>query len=300
MNARLPEDGQAGFAAAMPAVVARDANIGDILAAARGFDVEQVERVLAYQRDYGVRFGEAAVALGLASEQAVAQALSHQFRYAIDTDASAGLHADLVMMRQPFSAQAEVFRSVRAQLKMKLSAGPEGRRSLAVISPQAGDGRSYLAANLAIAFSQLGSRTLLIDADLRQPRQHLLFKLANASGLANMMGGRAETLQIDAAPGLPSLFVLPVGAVPPNPLELLESPAFERLLRDVQGQFEHVIVDTPGLHRGMDGPVVTAACGSAVMVLRKGITPLAAAQDLAATLADGAATLAGVVLNEHR
>jgi chain length determinant protein tyrosine kinase EpsG len=285
---------------AAPAPIARHAPLGDILAAARNFDSDQVERVLGYQRTHGVRFGEAAVALGLVSAQAVAQALSHQFRYAVDTAGSAGLHADLVMARLPFSPQAEVVRGVRAQLKMKLAARPEGRRAVAVLSPQAGDGRSWLAANLAVAFSQFGLRTLLIDADLRQPRQHLLFKLTNASGLSNMIGGRAESLQIDAVPSLPSLFVLPVGAEPPNPLELLESAAFERLLQDVQTQFDHVIVDTPALQRGMDGPVVAAACGSALMVLRKGITPLAAAQDLAAMLADGAATLAGVVLNEHR
>jgi chain length determinant protein tyrosine kinase EpsG len=283
-----------------PAAIARDAPLGDILAATRHFDSDQVERVLGFQREHGVRFGEAAVALGLVSAQAVAQALSHQFRYDVDTGGSTVLHSDLVLARLPFSAQSEVVRGIRAQLKMKLGARPAGRRAVAVISPEAGDGRSWLAANLAIAFSQLGLRTLLIDADLRQPRQHLLFNLAHGSGLSHMMSGRTDSLQIDAVPALPSLFVLPVGAPPPNPLELLESAAFERLLQDVQSRFDHVIVDTPSLQRGMDGPVAAAACGSALMVLRKGQTPLAAAQDLAAMLADSPAVLAGVVLNEHR
>jgi chain length determinant protein tyrosine kinase EpsG len=285
--------------AAAPRQFGRDAPIGDLLAAARQFTAEQVEHVLAHQRQHGVRFGEAAVALGLASHDDVAQALSHQFRYPFEVAGRERLHADLVMAAHPFSANAEVFRSIRAQLKMKLAAQPSQRRAVAVVSPAAGDGKSYFAANLAVAFSQLGGRTLLIDADLRQPRQHTLFRLDNASGLSNMIGGRTPFQDIAPVPGLPSLFVLPVGAVPPNPLELLEGPGFTRLLLDVQAQFDHVIVDTPAFSQGMDSPVIASTCGTALMVLRTGRSALAGAQDLSAALVTGAATLAGVVLNSH-
>jgi chain length determinant protein tyrosine kinase EpsG len=282
-----------------PVALGRNASIGDILGAAGQLAPDQISRVLDYQRQHGLRFGEAAVALGLANDDDVAQALSHQFQYAFAAPGRLPLHPDLVMASQPFSANAEVFRGIRAQLKVKLAAQLPGRRALAVVSPKSGDGKSYFAANLAIAFSQLGGRTLLIDADLRAPRQHELFKLANHSGLANMLGGRAEYQDIAAVPNLPSLFVLPVGAVPPNPLELLEGQSFAALLADVQAKFDHIVVDTPAWHHGMDGPVIASACGTALMVLRKGSSALAAAQDLAAALVSGAASLAGVILNDR-
>jgi chain length determinant protein tyrosine kinase EpsG len=289
----------AGAAGARANPVGRDAPIGDILGAARQLSAEQVERVLAYQKINGLRFGEAAIALGLVSEDEVAHALSHQFRYPFDANGRSLLHPDLVMATQPFSAHAEVVRSIRAQLKLKLAAQAQQRRALAIVSPESGDGKSYFAANLAIAFSQLGGRTLLIDADLRAPRQHELFRLSNRDGLSNMIGGRTEFQDIDAVPSLPSLFVLPVGAVPPNPLELVEGPGFARLLLDVQRQFDHVIVDTPGFHLGMDSPVIASVCGTALLVLRKRHTQLAVAQDLAAAVASGAASLAGVILNDR-
>lgn len=277
----------------------RDAPIGAILGAARGLGADQVQQVLDHQRRHGLRFGEAAVALGLVDESQVAHALSHQFRYPFQADSPSRFHADLVMAAQPFSAPAEVIRGIRAQLKLLAAAAPGGQRAFAVVSAERGDGKSYFAANLAIAFSQLGGRTLLVDANLRAPRQHLLFGLPDASGLSDMIGGRRSYQDIDAVPSLPSLFVLSVGAVPPNPLELVEGPGFAGLIAEVNAKFDHVIVDTPAFALGMDAPVIASSCGAALLVVRPGHTGMAAAQDLRACLVNGAARLLGVVLNRH-
>ena len=104
---------------------------------------------------------------------------------------------------------------------------PETRHNaLAIMSPGAGEGRSFIAANLAIVFSQLGERTLLVDADLRTPSQQDLFKLGNNGGLSGLMANRVGSDAITRVPPLPGLYVLPAGAVPPNPQELLGRPAF--------------------------------------------------------------------------
>ena len=79
---------------------------------------------------------------------------------------------------------------------------------------------------MAVALSQLGGRTLLIDADLRSPRQHEIFKVNNHSGLSSILSGRSEGNVLRQVEEFPSLFVMPVGVVPPNPLELLQRPAF--------------------------------------------------------------------------
>src|SRR5690606_31496730 len=115
--------------------------------------------------------------------------------------------------------------------------GEEPRRALAIVSPNSGDGKTFFSANLAIALSQLGGRTLLVDADMRGPRQHEVFGVEGTAGLSGLLSGRAEANVIIQAPDLPSLFLLPVGITPPNPLELVERPAFGLLLRELLNKF---------------------------------------------------------------
>jgi protein-tyrosine kinase len=277
----------------------RESPIGKlILRSGANLDAEQVARVIEHQKKKGLRFGEAAVSLGLASGEEVVQALSQQYRYPYLPKHGRQLHADLVMANRPFSPHAEVFRGIRAQLKMRIFAPGLPRRAIAVLSASDREGKSYFAANIAIAFSQLGGRTLLIDGDLRKPRQHELFGVANDIGLSTVLSGRTSTHMIHSVPDLPSLFVLPVGAVPPNPLELLEGDGFGLLFNDVLRKFDHVIVDTPAFRHGMDGPVIASTCGAALVVVRQGRTLLGAVQDLVATLSENPAEVAGVIMND--
>ena len=92
------------------------------------------------------------------------------------------------------------------------------------MSPGSGEGRSYITANLAVLFSQMGKRTLVIDADLRKPRQHRIFGLPGKIGLSALLAGRAGAEVMCDIPQLPGLTVLPAGVLPPNPQELLSRP----------------------------------------------------------------------------
>jgi protein-tyrosine kinase len=273
-------------------------SIGDILAGVRNLSPEQVERIVALQRERGLRFGEAAVSLGLASDQDVVQALSRQFGYACTRPERHDAQPELVVAVRPFSPHAEAFRAIRAQLMMRVYGTQAPRRAVAVISPAIGDGKTYFAANIAAAFSQLGGRTLLIDADMRSPRQHALFGVAPGQGLSGVLSGRADMQVLQPVPDLPGLCVLPAGAVPPNPLELVERPLFGQLLDEALGGFDHVVVDTPAFAHGMDGPVIAGKCGAALIVARRGRSHVAALQDLVATLSESPAQVAGVILNE--
>ena len=275
-----------------------DRSIGDIIAELRNLSAEQVEQVLRHQREKGVRFGEAAVALGLASRDDVLYALAQQFHYPYSPDEQHKVSHELVVLREPFSPRAEAFRALRSQIMMRVYAGSD-RPALAVISPDSGDGKTYAAANIAVSLAQLGGgRTLLVDADLRNPRQHEVFGLPNRAGLSGILSGRSDAQVIQQVPGVTGLFVLPVGTTPPNPLELVERSAFGLLMRELTSKFDHVVVDTPAAAHGADASVIASRCGAALVVARRHQSRVAALQDLMGSFAGSSVRMAGVVVNE--
>jgi len=276
----------------------RDRSIGDILRRSKRLSDAQVEDILRYQRERGLRFGEAAVALKLASHGDVLWALSQQFHYPYAPEGRSHENKELVLSADPFSDQAEAFRELRSQLLMGVLAPDEPRRALAVVSPDIGDGKTFVAANMAVAFSQLGGRTLLLDVDMRTPRQHLVFGVERASGLSSVLSGRSEGNVIQQVADLPSLFVLPVGTVPPNPLELVQRPAFGLLVHELLEKFDYVVVDTPAAVHGADARVVAARCGAALAVGRAGKSRMKSMTNLINALSKSAA-MAGVIINEH-
>ena len=159
--------GSTGQVNDQPSSPVHDRSIGTIISETRNLSPDQIEQILTYQRDKGVRFGEAAVALGLANIDDVVYALSQQFHYPYASEEQRKLSPELVSLNQPFSHQAEAIRAIRSQLMMRVFIeGETPRRALAIVSPDAGDGKTFLAANLAVALAQLGGRTLLVDADL--------------------------------------------------------------------------------------------------------------------------------------
>lgn len=276
---------------------AASGRIGDLLRESCALGDREIERIRAYQRESGLRFGEAAVALRLAGRKEVLAALSTQFQYPIgfvgrDTD------PELVVAADPFGDQGDAFRELRTRL-LEVVDG-RARSALAVVSPEAGDGKTYLAANLAVAFSQLAERTLLIDADIRTPRQHRLFGIDNGVGLSSVLAGLADTTSsVHPVSGLANLYLLPAGAVAPNPLELLQRRALGALVQEMLQKFEHVVLDTPAAVRGGDSRVIAGHCGTALVVARRGRSRMAPLTGLLDALGRKKVNVAGVVLNEH-
>ena len=275
-----------------------DRSIGSIIAETRNLTIEQVEKVLVHQREKGIRFGEAAIALGYASTDDVLFALSQQFHYPYAAEDQRKVNPELVALNQPFGVQAESFRAIRSQIMMRLFNEKQDRVALAVISPDSGDGKTFFSANLAVTLAQLGGRTLLVDADLRSPRQHQVFGLPNKAGLSGILSGREGAQVIQQIPSVPSLFVLPVGVTPPNPLELVERPAFGLLIRELLSKFDQVVVDTPAAQNGSDCAVIAARCGSALVLARQNRSRISSLEELVGNLAETPAKLAGVIFNE--
>ncbi|HTT40616.1 MAG TPA: chain length determinant protein tyrosine kinase EpsG [Burkholderiales bacterium] len=271
-------------------------SIGALLIDAGKLTPADAERVLRLQREHGLKFGEAAVQLGLVSEQDIQQMLSAQFEYPYLHGQDNGLGPEVIAAYQPFSRQVEQLRALRSQLMLRWFS-PE-RKVLAIISPGRGEGRSYLAANLAVVCSQLGERTLLVDADMRHPRQHRLFDLSDKLGLSTMLSGRRGHEELHRVPGLLDMSVLPAGPSPPNPQELLGRAALADLTRELSAAFDIVIVDTPAAELSADAQVIAVRSGGALLVVRKDRTCLRAVQDLAASVTDTGGRVVGSVLND--
>src|SRR3954462_297602 len=230
--------------------------IGELIQDARNLSADDLDRIGRYQRENDLRFGEAAIALGLADTEDVLQALAQQFKYAYADEESRKSAPELVMLNQPFGHQAEAFRAIRSQILMRTQMEAKGqRRPLAVVSTDSGDGKTYFCANLAVALAQLGGKVVVLDADMRGARLDQVFGVPGGTGLSGVLSGRGGKGIVKSVPGIPNLYVIPVGVQPPNPLELVEGTALGMLLQEATFKVDHVIVGTPASCFGSDGVV---------------------------------------------
>ena len=204
---------------------------------------------------------------------------------------------ELVVAHEPFHPCAEELRALRTKLQIRWYNAGVSRRALAIASPGPGEGRSYLAANLAVAFAQLGERTLLVDADLRSPRQHRIFGLPAGAGLSAVLSGDADHGALVPLPDFGPLSILPAGAVPPNPQELLSRAGLAALLRELRAEFDVVLFDTPPARHCADAHSVAFRAGHALVLARRHHTRLADASALARELGDTGASVLGTVCN---
>lgn len=276
----------------------RDRSVGAILIDAGKLTPENAERVLRLQKETGLRFGEAAMRLGLVQEDDLLRALAEQFDYGYVMPGENSLSPELIAAFQPFSPEVESLRALRSQLMLRWLGDDQETHAIAVTSPGTKDGRSFLAANLAVVFSQLGEHTLLIDADMRNPRQHELFRIDNRTGLSAILSGRGDATAIQRIAALQDLSVLPAGAVPPNPQELLARPMFARLMDELTREFDVVILDTPPGDAVADAHTLATRAGAALLVARKNVTQVRALRRLTEHLQQGTARVVGLFVSE--
>lgn len=275
-----------------------DQLIGATLVEAGRLAAGDLERVLSLQREQGMRFGEAAIKLGLVSAADVESALAIQFGHACLVRGASKINECLAAAYTATGPQVEELRELRGQLVQRWFAVDPTHRSLAIVSATRDEGRSFIAASLAVVFSRLGERTLLIDADMRHPGQHQLFGLDNRVGLSTILAGRAGHEAIQQIPVLRDLSVLPAGAAPPNPQELLARPPFVRLLSELARAYDVILLDCPSATEGADGKTVAARAGAALLVVRKNVTRALSARHVCDDVKQAGAAVVGAVLND--
>ena len=271
--------------------------MGRILLDQGKITAQDAERILRLQKEQNLRFGEAAIQLGLISQADMQQALARQFDYPYLAAGEGGYSQALVAAYAPFSPQVESLRALRSQLMLRWFTA--GNKALAMVGTNAGDGASYLAANLAVVFSQLGERTLLIDANLRSPGVSTLFNLGGRMGLSDVLADRADLSSVVRIPAFVDLSVLPAGTTPPNPAELLSRGSLVDMLANLGESYDVILLDTPPASDSADFQTVAARAKGAVVTVRKNHTRLNDVAGIKAMLGAAGAEVVGAVVNDH-
>jgi chain length determinant protein tyrosine kinase EpsG len=273
--------------------------IGSILVEQGRIGPQDVEAIQKFATQSNIRFGDAALQLNLLTQNDIDVALAQQFNYPVlARGGTNGVADDVIAAYLPQSELVEPLRALRSQLTLRWVNGV-GRRILAITSPGRGEGRSWLAANLATVFAQMGERVLLIDADMRFPRQHYLFNINNSVGLSALLTGRAGREIVSRIHPQLRLFVLPAGLRPPNPQELLSRPVFEVVLTSFAEQYDLVILDTPASSVAADAQILAARAGAALVVARRNHTLHAELSAAMQNFVQSGVSVLGSVLNEY-
>lgn len=204
-------------------------------------------------------------------------------------------------LQNPDRALLEGFRALRSNVQFTLvnknNAVNVGHKLL-ITSTMPGEGKSYVASNLAIAMALDGRRVILVDADLHRPRAHVIFDLPKQPGLTDILVGESRLQDALKMVGIPGLRVLTAGTMPPNPAELLNSIAMDAVFQDLQGEADIIIVDSPPILSTADAQVLSAKVDGVVYVMQLGRVPKSAVQRAFELLKKANASVVGVVFNK--
>lgn len=278
-----------------------------------------IERVKDLMRSAHIGFAEAAIRSGEIAQRQLDEALDYWNRQRAQTHGD-GLIAEvlrrtskrrevvlwqrdelepdrrLVLAHEGDHPHSEQVRSLRTQLLLRTKEQHRAK-TIAVLSTAPREGRSHLAAELALSFAQLGRSTLLVDCDFRHPKQHELFGAKNEVGLAQALLDGPAQYELHGIRGLPDMALLASGILPPNPLELLSGRSFERAVSQWRRNFEFIVLDTPPAMSFSDGLLVATVAKTVLLVGRRNLTRFADLGDLCNKLAATGSQILGAVIN---
>jgi capsular exopolysaccharide synthesis family protein len=207
------------------------------------------------------------------------------------------LSSELIVLSDPDSTAAESIRQLRTRLVAQHA--ERGRRLLALCSPGIDSGCTFIAANLAVSFAQIGTRVLLINADLRGSGLDRLFpELSSQPGLVELLTSGAKNPHAGYEI-LPSLWVMPSGGRSSNAQELLSTPRFEIFLNEAVREFDLTIIDTPPANLYADAHRIATVAGYCTIVARKHKTYVADVAELSRQLQADRVTVVGTILNQR-
>jgi tyrosine-protein kinase Etk/Wzc len=203
-----------------------------------------------------------------------------------------------LVIEQKRSPVTEAFRSLRTNVLLSRADTPP--QVITVTSAGMGEGKTFIAVNLASVSALTGKRTIYLDCDMRKPQGHVVFGIENDAGLSSYLAGQAELHQVVKRSPVDNLDVVTSGPIPPNPSEMLGSARMAALLERLKGEYDLILLDTPPITLVAD-PLITAKLSElALVVVRSGVTPASALKGAMEQLQAVQVTSSGVVLNAVR
>lgn len=197
---------------------------------------------------------------------------------------------------RPKSQVSEAFRAVRTALYFNTQG--KNHSVIQVTSPTPGDGKSTLAANLAVSIAQSGKRVLLVDADMRRPTQHTTFGITAKEGFASVLSGQSQWTDVMyECEEIEGLTIMPCGTKPNNPAELSSSPQVKLLIAEMREEFDFVVIDTPPLLAVTDPCPIAARVDGVILCLRIKKNVRVSAERATEMIANLGATCIGLVVN---
>lgn len=270
--------------------------IGRVLLGSGKLTESQADDIILLQQKKKIRFGEAAIELGYVTQSDIDYALGYQFDYCYlspgDGLVSEAIHAAY----SPYTEYMENIRSLRSYLNLTWI--NKGNKSILFSCFDNKGTSSELVANLAVSFSQLGKKTLLVDANLRHSRQHVFFNIENNIGLTDILAGRSDIEHIKTIECINNFFVLTSGTPTKNPQELLSRPQFKFLQDELEQYFDVVIYDSSALGLYADAQVIAGSVQGTIIIAFKNKTKSKDLNEIVNRLKDSNAKILGCVLNE--
>jgi capsular exopolysaccharide synthesis family protein len=200
---------------------------------------------------------------------------------------------DLLVYQNPKSPISEAIHHVYSSLMLSTSGKPPC--TIMITSPNPRDGKTMLVSNLALSCAQNGLKVLVVDCDLRKPRMHKIFQVEAIPGLTNYLTGKATLEEVLQPTLIPNLTIIPAGAQPPNPANLLNSEMYKELLLELRQRFDHVIIDTPPVLGFADARFVSLLVDGVLLLTKYQSTRKSAGRMAYQLLSQ--APLLGVILN---
>ena len=208
------------------------------------------------------------------------------------------MNNELIVANNPKSGVAEAIKTIRTNLLF--SSVDEPVKSILMTSSMSGEGKSFVSANLAVAFAQAGVKVLIVDCDLRRGRQHKIFNIDNEQGLSNLLLDDVEKnyKKYIKKTGYENIYVLPMGIVPPNPSELLASTKNKQLAKILKQKFDLVIYDGVPVGGLTDSIIMADLVDKIVIVSAYKVTPVEFLANTNKALEKFKDKIAGVILNK--
>lgn len=214
------------------------------------------------------------------------------------------MNREIVTNNDPKSPVSEIFRTLRTN--MQYMKRKDNSQSILITSTVQGEGKSFISSNLAVTFAQAGKNTIIIDADMRRPKQNKIFGTQMYPGISNYLSG----VDIDRAKRelkfedciyqtqVENLWIMPSGNIPPNPSELLQSEKFDELIKILEDKFEVIIIDGAPCIAVTDSIIISRLVTHTILVCSQNSTKIDEAKEVKRLIEQVGGKIAGVVLNK--